>query len=78
MSEQSQFAWHDPDWKRQVHDWIGAEAKHNSILLIGEIKQPHVYHWSTVMRIPSSEGTLFFKATAGETVHSCRICLDHP
>lgn len=73
MSEQSQFTWHDPDWKRQVQDWIGAEAKRNSILLIGEIEQPHVYHWSTVMRIPSSEGTLFFKATAGETVHEIAL-----
>jgi hypothetical protein len=69
----SQLRWHDPDWQRQAHQWIHAEAERNSIQLTGEIEQPHAYAWSTVMHVPSNEGTLFFKATAGETLHEIAL-----
>lgn len=32
--------------------------------MVGEIEQPHVRWWSTVLRVPSAEGDLFFKAVA--------------
>jgi len=73
MSDQSQLRWHDPAWQKQAHDWIRAEANRNSIQLTGEIEQNHAYAWSTVMRVPSNEGTLFFKATAGETVYEITL-----
>ena len=63
----SQLCWHDPEWQGQAHEWIRMAANRNTIQLTGEIEQPHAYAWSTVMRVPSSEGTLFFKATAPET-----------
>jgi len=69
MSTQSQLLWHDSDWQKQAHDWIRAEAERNSIELMGEIEQPHIYHWSTVMQASSSEESLYFKATAGETIY---------
>jgi hypothetical protein len=68
MSDQPQLRWYDPDWQKQAHEWIRFEAERNSIQLTGEIEQPHAYAWSTVMRVPSSAGMLFFKATAGETI----------
>lgn len=73
MTNQPQLRWHDPAWQKQAHDWIRAEAKRNSIQLTGEIEQNHAYAWSTVMRVPSSEGTLFFKATAGETIYEIAL-----
>ncbi|MGZ9223172.1 MAG: aminoglycoside phosphotransferase family protein [Anaerolineales bacterium] len=69
MSNPSQLLWHDPNWQKKAHAWIHLEAERNSIRVTGEIEQPHAYAWSTVMRVPSSDGTLFFKATAGETVY---------
>lgn len=68
MSNQTQLIWHNPEWQKQAHDWIQAQAKRNSIQIMGEIEQPHAYAWSTVMRVPTNEGMLFFKATAGETI----------
>jgi aminoglycoside/choline kinase family phosphotransferase len=65
--------WHDPQWQKSAHDWIRAQAERNAIQLTGEIEQPHAYAWSTVMRVPSNEGTLFFKATAGETIHEIAL-----
>jgi hypothetical protein len=69
----SQLRWHDPDWQKQAHAWIRAQAARNAIQLTGEIEQPHIYAWSTVMRVPSSEGMLFFKATAGETIYEIAL-----
>jgi hypothetical protein len=73
MSVPPRLRWHDPKWQKQAHAWIRAEAERNSIQLTGEIEQPHAYAWSTVMRVPSSEGTLFFKATAGETLYEAAL-----
>lgn len=73
MTNPSQLIWHDPNWQKQAHAWIHLEAERNSIHLTGEIEQPHAYAWSTVMRVSSSEGTLFFKATAGETVYEAAL-----
>ena len=67
-SDQPQLRWYNLAWQKQAHDWIRLEAERNSIQLTGDIEQPHAYAWSTVMRVPSSEGMLFFKATAGETI----------
>jgi aminoglycoside/choline kinase family phosphotransferase len=73
MSTQSQLRWHDPNWQKQAHEWIRTEANRQSIQLTGEIEQPHAYAWSTVMRVPSNEGLLFFKATADETVYEAAL-----
>ena len=73
MSKQLQLRWHNPVWQKQAHDWIRAEAKRNSIQLTGEIEQNHAYAWSTVMRVPSTAGMLFFKATAPETIYESAL-----
>ena len=73
MANEPQLHWFHPDWQKQAHDWIRTEAKRNSIQLTGEIEQPHAYAWSTVMRVPTNEGMLFFKATAAETVYESAL-----
>jgi len=73
MSTQTQLLWQNPDWQQQAHDWIHTELKHKSIQLMGEIEQPHMYPWSTVMRVPTNEGMLFFKATAAETMYEIAL-----
>jgi hypothetical protein len=53
--------WRDAAWLREAHGWIGANSP---APLAGQIEQPHVYPWSTVLRIPTTEGLLWFKANA--------------
>ena len=72
-SPQPQLPWHDPAWQKQAQAWIQAEAKKNSIDITGEIEQPHMYPWSTILRVLSNAGTLFFKATALETVYESAL-----
>ncbi len=69
----TQLIWHDPEWQKQAHAWIRLEAARNSIQLLGEIEQPHAMHWSTVMRVPTNRGVIFFKATASETIYEIAL-----
>ena len=73
MSVQPQLLWQDPVWQKEAHAWIHAEARRQSIQINAEIEQPHVYPWSTVLRVPTNEGTLFFKATAAETLYESAL-----
>jgi len=73
MTLQNTLRWEDPVWLTGAHTWIHAETARSGIRVTGDIEQPHAYPWSTVLRIPSSEGTLFFKATAAETIHEAAL-----
>ena len=53
--------WRDPGWLEATHSWIRAHASGD---LTGPIEQPHVYPWATVLRVPTSEGLIWFKANA--------------
>lgn len=64
MSKQTKLLWEESDWLKQANDWVQVETKRQDIKITGTIKQTHIYPWSTVMRIPTNEGTLFFKASA--------------
>jgi hypothetical protein len=73
MTNSSPLLWHDPEWQKQAYDWIYAEVQKQSIQITDAIEQNHAYAWSTVMRIPSDQGMLFFKATAGATVYEAAL-----
>jgi len=73
MSNQSQLIWQDLDWRKRVTEWIHAQAERHSIHITGEIEQPHMYAWSTVLHIPTDQGKLFFKATAKETIYEAAL-----
>lgn len=73
MTDKTQLLWQNPDWQKQVSDWIHAEVERHSIRITGEIEQPHMYAWSTVLHIPTDQGKLFFKATAHETIYEAAL-----
>jgi hypothetical protein len=49
--------WTDPRWLAEAHAWIRSHVDPS-----GEIEQPHVRPWSTVMRVPTEDGDVWFKA----------------
>ena len=55
--------WTDPQWLAEAHAWIRERLEALDIRPTGDIEQPHVRPWSTVMRVPTSRGDLWFKAT---------------
>jgi Phosphotransferase enzyme family len=58
------LVWLQPDWLARVRTWIEAQLERSGSSLTGEIEQPHVRWWSTVLRVPTSQGDLYFKAAA--------------
>jgi hypothetical protein len=53
--------WLEPEWRAEAEAWIREHAQ-----VTGPIEQPHVYPWSTVMRVPTADGDFWFKATTLE------------
>jgi len=74
MTKQSQIPWEQqPGWLQGASDWIEAELARRAIRLTAPIEQPHTYPWSIVLRVPTSEGILFFKATAPLPSHEVAL-----
>lgn len=59
-----QLIWVQPGWLAEACDWIRAQLAEHGLTSTGEVEQPHVRWWSTVMRVPTDEGDLWFKADA--------------
>jgi hypothetical protein len=56
--------WIQPGWLAGATAWIAARVHERGLRLVGAIEQPHVRWWSTVLRVPTEEGDLWFKANA--------------
>jgi hypothetical protein len=54
--------WTEPDWLESVHAWIRSQLERLGLEPAGEIEQPHVRPWSTVLRVPTDDGDVWFKA----------------
>ncbi len=53
----------------QASSWIQAQLKRLGIDITGSIEQPKVSPWSTVLRIPSTSGDIYFKAAEPALAH---------
>jgi phosphotransferase family enzyme len=54
--------WTEPSWLDCAHEWIRSQLEPLGLKPAGEIEQPHVRPWSTVLRVPTDAGDLWFKA----------------
>jgi len=63
MMSNISLPWQQADWQAEVHAWIRSALDKNNLQLTGEIEQPHIRQWSTVMTVPTDDGVLFFKAS---------------
>jgi hypothetical protein len=65
--------WVQPGFLAEAAAWIDERLAAAGIERAGEIEQPHVRWWSTVMRVPTTAGDLWFKANA--PVHAFEAAL---
>jgi hypothetical protein len=74
--------WTDPDRLETVHAWIDERLGESGARLTGPIDQPHVRPWSTVLRVPTTAGNLWFKANRSSLAHEaalvCVLAADRP
>ena len=60
--------WAEPNWLQQVSVWIGRQAD-----VAGPIQEMHRQPWSAMLRIPTVQGNLYFKATAPSMTYEAAL-----
>lgn len=54
--------WTEPAWLDEAGEWIHAQLARLGLVADGPVEQPHVRPWATVLRVPTSDGPVWFKA----------------
>src|SRR5262245_4958398 len=65
--------WTDPEWLAEAHEWIHENVTRLGATPAGTIDQHHVYPWATVMRVPTGQGDLYFKANIPDLSFEARL-----
>lgn len=66
-------SWQDPEWQQSAYSWMEEELDRLALTRTGDIAQPHVRLWSTVMRVPTDAGDVWFKATIDALRHEAAV-----
>lgn len=61
--------WTLPGWRRRTRTWIQAVLAQRDLTVTGPIEQTHVKPWSTVLRVPTTAGAIYFKANTPALAH---------
>lgn len=65
--------WRDEEWLTTALAWIDARLEELGLVVAGTVEQPHVELWSTVLRVPTNAGTVWFKATTPQLRHEATV-----
>jgi hypothetical protein len=65
--------WEDPAFLGEAVAWVDSQLSTLGLTRTGEVTQPHVRSWSTVLRVPTSSGPVWFKANAAEFLHEVLV-----
>ena len=60
--------WTDPAWLTEVRAWL---AEH--VEVTGDLEQVHVQAWATAIRVPTANGSVWFKATTDANAHEAAV-----
>ncbi len=59
-------AWSSADWRARATAWADERLAAAELARTGAVEQPRVRPWATVLRIPTSAGAVWLKATGPE------------
>jgi hypothetical protein len=65
--------WTQPGWFGRARAWILAELERRGIEVSGLIEQPHSRPWSTVLRVPTDEGNVYFNVVSPVHPHESAL-----
>jgi len=65
--------WCDRSWLAGAHAWVDARLADAGLRRTGEAEQKHVTLWSTVIRIPTDRGDVWFKANDESMRHESGV-----
>jgi hypothetical protein len=61
--------WTDPDWRAGAVAWAAEQLARRGMTPVGEPEQPHVYAWSTALRLPVDIGAVWLKSVGPGSGH---------
>ncbi len=73
MDHPSNLLWIQQTWLEQASCWIDHQLHRQGIKRIGLLEQPHIRHWSTVLRVPTSNGNIYFKAVIPDLAYEAAL-----
>ena len=65
--------WTDPEWLAGAHAWVDEQTDALGLVRTGDAEQPHVRVWSTVLKVPTTAGPVWFKANHGPLQHEAAL-----
>lgn len=65
--------WQHPAFVSAAHAWIDQRLADRGSTRTGDVEQPHVVDWSTVMSVPTDGGTVWFKANDESMAHEAAV-----
>ncbi|MQA81473.1 MAG: phosphotransferase [Streptosporangiales bacterium] len=60
-------AWSSPEWRDDAVSWLDEQLAAAGIHRRGDVEQPHLRPWATVLRAPTSAGPVWLKAVGPGT-----------
>jgi hypothetical protein len=73
VADSDSLLWTQLSWINQAHSWIDRELHQLNIHRLGAIEQPHIRPWSTVFRIPTNIGNIYFKAVVSRLAYESAL-----
>lgn len=61
--------WRDASWRQAALEWAADRLAERGRMITGDVEQPHAWPWSTVLRLPTAEGPVWFKADGAGTAY---------
>ena len=65
--------WTDPLWLSEADGWIREQVARIGTRTVGATEQHHVQPWATVLRVPTENGDLYFKANETALRHEAAL-----
>ena len=66
-------AWESAGWRVEALAWLDDRLSAAGIARLGDVEQPRVRPWATVLRAPTTIGTVWLKASAPWTAYEVGI-----
>lgn len=66
-------SWRHPEFVAAAHAWIDEHLSGLGRTRTGQVEQPHITDWSTVMRVRTDGGTVWFKANEAAMAHEAAV-----
>ena len=73
MQDSGEQRWRAPSFVTTAHAWIDERLGELGMTRTGAIEQPHVRDWATAMRVPTDQGTVWFKANEEALGHEAAV-----